>query len=113
MRTFFAVLALCAAITATAQTAPKPSATTTDQNTRTVTPPRLNPSLIYTRPEKPNEIRFDHHTVDGILVHFAKRENTLQLINPVAPLPYTSMDNAVLDPNTQRVTGWKLFSFSF
>ena len=51
--------------------------------------------------------------VDGILVHFAKRENPLQLINPVAPLPYTSMDNVVLDPISQEVTGWKLFSISF
>lgn len=65
------------------------------------------------RPEKPNEIRLNHVVFDGILVHFAKPQNQLELINPVAPLPYTSMDNVVLDPITQKVTGWKLFSISF
>ena len=84
-----------------------------DQSTRAITPPRADLRLLYTRPEKPNEIRFDHSSVDGILVHFAKRENPLQLINPVAPPPYTSMDNVALDPITRKVTGWKLFSISF
>ena len=110
MRTILAMLALCAAVAARAQTSP--TATSQDQNNLRLTPP-LNPSLIYLRPQKPNEVRFNHVAVDGILVHFAKRENQLQLINPVAPLPYTSMDNVVLDPITRNMTGWKLFSISF
>ena len=110
MRTIFAVLALCAAMAARAQTSP--TVTVQDQNNLRLTP-ALNPSLVYLRPQKPNEIRYDHVVVDGILVHFAKPENQLQLINPVAPPPYTSMDNVVLDPNTRKVTGWKLFSISF
>ena len=112
MRTFFVLFTLCAAIAARAQTAPTAS-TTTDQNAHRLTPPSPNLSLIYTRPLRPNEVRFDRVSCDGILVHFAKRENQLQLINPVAPPPYTSMDNVVSDPITKKVTGWKLFSISF
>lgn len=112
MRTFFVLLALSAAIAARAQTAP--SATTTqNQSTQRLAPPPGNPSLIYMRPQKPNEIRFDHRSCDGIFVQLAKRQNPLQLINPVAPPPYTSMDNVALDPITQKVTGWKFFSISF
>ena len=75
--------------------------------------PPVDLNLVYIRPLRPNEIRLNRVTYSGILVHFAKPENQLQLINPTAPPPYSSMDNAVLDPNTQRVTGWKLFSISF
>jgi hypothetical protein len=110
MRTIVALLTLCAAITARAQTSPTAS-TTVNQGTGIFTPSRMD--LIYMRPQKPNEVRFDRTSVDGILVDFGKRENPLQLINPAAPLPYTSMDNVVLDPITQNVTGWKLFSISF
>lgn len=114
MRIFFVLLALSATIAARAQTQTAPTATTTqDQNAQKSARTPANLNIIYMRPEKPNEIRFDHRSVDGILVHFVKRENPLQLINPVAPAPYTSMDNVVLDPITQKVTGWKFFSISF
>lgn len=115
MRTFFAFIAICLVTAVRAQTAPAPApsaSTTVNQNT-VLLPPRSNLSLFYFRPEKPNEIRFNHVTLEGIFVHFAKPQNQLQLINPVAPPPYTSMDNVVLDPITQNVTGWKLFSISF
>ena len=95
-----------------AQTAPSAS-TTVDQMLRRITTPPLNRSLIYMRVEKPNEIRLNRVTYDGIFVHFARRENPLQLINPVAPPPYTSLDNLVLDPMTGRGTGLKFFSISF
>ena len=116
MRTILAVLAVCAAVTAKAQMAPTVSTTqnaTEELSTRKLALPPLNPSLIYLRPEKPNEIRLDRTSVDGVLVHFIKRENPLQLINPVATPPYTSMDNVALDSISQKVTGWKLFSISF
>jgi hypothetical protein len=112
MRTVLALLALCAGIAAQAQTSATAN-TTLDQSTRRLMLPPVDLNLVYIRPQKPNEIRLDRVTYSGILVHFAKPENQLQLINPMAPPPYSSMDNAVLDPNTHNVTGWKLFSISF
>lgn len=110
MRTLFAMLVISLAIMSRAQTAPSASA---DPNARTLMPPPLNQNLIFIRVQKPNEIRLNRVTYDGIFVHFAKRENPLQLINPAAPPPYASMDNVVLDPITRRGTGLKLFSISF
>jgi hypothetical protein len=123
MRTIFAMLVISLAIAARAQNAPSAR---TVQSARTLTPPAPpNRNLPYIRPEKPNEIRKDRVTYSGSFVYLAKRENPLQLINPLAPLPYTSMDNVVLDPISipQRAmvqdpivlgaTGWKLFSISF
>jgi len=108
------MLAISLATAAGAQTQTAPSASTTaNQSTGISTLPPSRQSLLYLRPVKPNEIRLNHVAYDGIFVHFAKRENPLQLINPVAAPPYSSMDNVVLDPITQKVTGWKLFSISF
>jgi hypothetical protein len=106
------MLVIGLAIATRAQTTPSAS-TTLDQNVRRITTPPLNQSLIFMRVQKPNEIRLNRVTYDGIFVHFARRENPLQLINPVAPPPYTSLDNVVLDPITGRGTGLKFFSISF
>ncbi len=63
---------------------------------------------------KPNEIMKGKTMMSGIFVEAAKVKNPLQLISPAAPTEYGSPeDNIVRDPLNGRVTGLKLFSFSF
>jgi hypothetical protein len=69
---------------------------------------------LLTLEQKPNELRLGKITLSGIAVEAVKVENPLQLFNPWAPPEYgESQDNATFSLITNRVTGWKLFSFEF
>jgi len=74
--------------------------------------PEQAPTL--TLEEKPNELRLGNVTLSGIAVEALKANHPFQLINPWAPPEYgESQDNATFSLITNRVTGWKLFSFEF
>jgi hypothetical protein len=63
---------------------------------------------------KPNEIRVDPISYDGILIEVVVVDNPLQLINPGAGPQYGNPeDNLVRDPISGRASGLKLLSLQF
>jgi hypothetical protein len=91
----------------------RPAPQSDDHSARTRnTPWQADFSLI--APAKPNEIVHGNHTYSGVAVQFVKTQNPLQLVNPCAPAEYgTGHENLDRDLITHKVTGFKIFSFSF
>ena len=62
----------------------------------------------------PNEVVKGNIAHSGIAVAAFKTDNLLQLFNPFAPPKYGSgEDNVLRDLETDRISGWKLFSIGF
>ena len=68
---------------------------------------------FYIRSEKPNEIRRNGISYEGILVQLAKTDDRIQLINPAAPAEYGSSDDNVVRDVNGEPRGLKLFSIRF
>lgn len=89
-------------------------ATPADSSLQSQMTHQLESSPIYKQTEKPNEIKGTNVSYTGILVQLIKRENPLQLVNPVAPARYGSAQaNVDRSPFTGRADGLKFFSLSF
>lgn len=113
MRRLFACIALSAALTGYAQTTPlQDSMEAQIHRQMSQYPP--GQSIFSVTTEKPNEIRKNGVSYNGIFVQMGKTDNPLQLVNPAAPATYgSSEDNTVWDPVTGQGRGLKLFSISF
>jgi hypothetical protein len=89
-------------------------AATTNDQLKAETIRRAQDNLVVVEPEKQNEIKAGDITYCGIAVAAVQADNRLQLLNPVAPGEYgTVEDSVVRDSATGAATGLKIFSIKF
>jgi hypothetical protein len=110
MKTFIILLALLAAGSTKGQSGP------VGQEFKTSSPNLADQALGLKPPLKPNEIAGTRSNVtySGIIPEAVKSDNTLQLINPLAPPEYGfGEQNLSLDITPRHAPGLKLISVNF
>jgi hypothetical protein len=114
MKFVLAVLVLFAAIAARSQYVPGQDSMQSQIDRQILRFPGSQ-NLFGFETVKPNEIKRNGVSYDGILVELVKTSNPLQLVNPFAPAADygVSEDNTVWDPITGQGTGLKVFSIQF